>query len=100
MARTVADHLRELGHARNPEIEALRAIVRAAVPEAVEQVKWNAPSCAVDGDHRITFRLRPGDRVQLVLHRGTVDSPDDLDRKAKALGDLARRWVDATRDRA
>ena len=35
-----------------------------------ERIKWNAPSFGVDGDDRVTFKLHPPDRLQLVVHRG------------------------------
>lgn len=80
-------------------------------------MKWNAPSYA----DRVTMRLHPGPRVELVLHRGakprelagfTFDDPGgrvawaapdrgvvvltgpaDLD---DGLTDLVRRWLAAT----
>nr|BFE87193.1 hypothetical protein GCM10020093_097940 [Planobispora longispora] len=33
-------------------------------------MKWNAPSFCYGGTDRVTFLLRPGDRLQLVFHRG------------------------------
>ena len=41
-----------------------------------ERIKWNAPSFCVEGDDRVTFRLQPGDRVELVLHRGVAKRGD------------------------
>lgn len=54
---------------QRPVIDAMRAIVARAVPEAVESVKWNAPSFAT-AEHFATFNLRATSGVQLVLHRG------------------------------
>lgn len=42
-----------------------------AEPDLTEQIKWNAPSFGRDGVDRITFNLRPTDRVQLIFHRGS-----------------------------
>jgi hypothetical protein len=75
-AGDVDDFLRELDHARRPEVEHLRQAILAAAPELTERIKWNAPSFCVDGDDRVTFRLRPGDRVELIFHRGAKKRSD------------------------
>jgi hypothetical protein len=113
-------------HARLAEVRDVRAALLAAMPELTERVKWNAPSLGPDGTDRITFRLQPGDRVELVLHRGTASRPDDgfafddpdgviawaapdrgviVVRDADDLAErrtlivaTCRRWVEATRD--
>ena len=70
MADTVDSYLNALDHARKPEIERLRAIVLASDDELSERVKWNAPSFCSAGDDRVTMRLHPGDRLELIFHRG------------------------------
>jgi hypothetical protein len=119
--------LRALQHSRKDEVEAVREVILSAHPGLTEQIKWNAPSFCIDGDDRITFRLQPGDRVQLVFHRGTrkrADAStfsfqdgagllewvapdrtlvafrdlDDVAAKRPALADLVRRWMTATAD--
>lgn len=113
-------------HGRISEVRALRAALLAGIPGLTERIKWNAPSLGPDGTDRITFRLQPGDRVELVLHRGTsvrtmdgftfddVDgliawaAPDrgvivvrdatDLAARTPAIVATCRRWIDATRD--
>jgi hypothetical protein len=106
-------------------VEAVREIILSAHPGLTEQIKWNAPSFGIDGDDRITFRLQPGDRVQLVFHQGarkrddatsfsfedgsgllewvagdralgTFHGLDDVEAKRAALKDLVRRWMIAT----
>ena len=103
----------------------MREIILSAHPGITEQIKWNAPSFCIDGDDRITFRLQPGDRVQLVFHRGartrddaatfsfedgsgllewvardralvTFRGRDDVTAKRAAFKDLVRRWMIAT----
>lgn len=115
--------LTTLTHARIAEVRALRAAIRAAVPTLTERVKWNAPSFCAAGDYRITFRLQPGDRVELIFHRGAKKRADDFrfddatglvkwaapDRgqvvfrdaadvaeKTPAVQSLARAWIAAT----
>lgn len=121
---TVDAYLDGLDHARKPEIEALRQLILDAVPGLSERIKWNAPSFGKGDDDRITMRLHPGDRLQLILHRGakagaddffrfedpdrllnwaapdrgvvTFRDADDLAAKSAALGEVLRRWVACT----
>ena len=122
---TVEQFMQALDHPLKAEIDALRALVKGANPGLTEQIKWNAPSFAVDGDDRITFKLHPPRHVQLVFHRGakvkdasgftfsdetgliawaatdrglvTIRDMADLEAKRNALVTLINRWVDATR---
>lgn len=71
-------YVETLQHARKSEVLRLHALIVDAVPGLVERIKWNAPSFGVGEDDRITMRLQPGDRVQVVLHRGTKAGTDDL----------------------
>lgn len=71
-------YLDVLEHARKPEILALRRLILEAVPGLAERIKWNAPSFGPGSDDRITMRLHPGDRLQLILHRGAKAGADDL----------------------
>jgi hypothetical protein len=66
----------DLVHSRKPEIEQLRDAILAAPINMTEQVKWNAPSFCCDGDDRVTFRLQPRDRVELIFHRGAKKRAD------------------------
>ncbi len=66
----VADYLDRLQHPRRADILRIRSAILAAEPGLSETVKWNAPNFVLAGEDRVTFRLQPGDRVELVLHRG------------------------------
>ena len=77
-SEAVEAYLDGSSHARLDEVRALRDLVLSADERISEHVKWNAPSFVVDGEDRVTMRLQPGDRVQLVLHRG-VRVRDDVD---------------------
>jgi hypothetical protein len=120
----VDDYLEALQHARKAEVETLRRVILDAVPGLVERVKWNAPSFGLGEDDRITMRLHPGDRLQLILHRGakagaddffrfedpdkllawaapdrgvvTFADADDLAQKAAPLAAVLKRWVATT----
>ena len=117
-------YLDELQHARKAEVAALRLVILSAVPDLVERIKWNAPSFGLGDDDRITMRLHPGDRLQLILHRGakagaddffrfedpdrliawaapdrgvvTFRDADDLASKSAPLSEILRRWVACT----
>ena len=120
----VDTYLDGLQHGRKAEIETLRRLILDAVPDLVERIKWNAPSFGRGEDDRITMRLHPGDRLQLILHRGakagaddlfrfedpeklivwaapdrgviTFRDSDDLTTKSAALPEILRRWVACT----
>ena len=120
---TVAQYLAGLEHPRKNDIERLRSALLAGDPELGERIKWNAPSFGHDGQDRVTFRLQPGHRFELVLHRGvrqrddpflfddpdglltwaasdrgTVRVPDPLsDVEKRQLLAVLRRWLVATR---
>jgi hypothetical protein len=74
------------------KIERLRRAILTAGVELTERVKWNAPSFCAGGDDRITFRLQPGDRIELVLHRGARKRTDtDTFEFADPTGSV--RWI-------
>lgn len=117
-------YLDGLQHARKAEIESLRRAILDAVPGLEERIKWNAPSFGLGEDDRITMRIHPGDRLQLILHRGAKAGADDFFRfedpakllswaapdrgvvtfkdagdlaiKLAALPEVLRRWVACT----
>ncbi len=129
MAATTSDvgtFLATSAHSRLDEVRALRQALLDGIPGLTERIKWNAPSLGPDGTDRLTFRLQPGDRVELVLHRGAAvrgadgfafDDPDgliawstpdrgvivvrdavDLAERTTSIVATCRRWVEATRD--
>ncbi|HZI13566.1 MAG TPA: DUF1801 domain-containing protein [Myxococcus sp.] len=65
----VIGFLRDLEHPLKVEIEAVRQLILEVSPEVRESIKWNAPSFHTT-DHFATFKLRPEDRVTLILHTG------------------------------
>ena len=75
-ADSVDAFMADLRHPLKPGIQRLRAAILASNEAITEHVKWNAPSFCYDGVDRVTFRLQPGDRLQLVLHRGARTRDD------------------------
>lgn len=69
-SQTVDEFMSTLSHRRIDDIRALRRIMMGVDPGVSERVKWNAPSFCWAGDDRITMRLQPGDRLELIFHRG------------------------------
>lgn len=68
-AAAVAQFLQTLDEPLQAEIEQLRAILLNADAGITEQVKWQAPSFCYRGDDRVTMRLHPQHKLQLIFHR-------------------------------
>lgn len=77
--REVDRFMRELDHPLKEGVERLRSAILDSNDEITEHVKWNAPSFRYAGEDRVTFRLYPEDRVQLVFHRGARVRSDSKD---------------------
>lgn len=75
----VDDFMATLDHPLKAGVEQLRTAILASDEAISEHVKWNAPSFRYGGEDRVTFRLRPGDRVQLVFHRGARARSDSAE---------------------
>ena len=114
----------DLEHDRKAEILALRQLILNAVPGVSETLKGTTPAFARGDAERIAMRLHPGNRIQLILHRGTKAGADDLFRfedpnrliawaapdrgvitirdavdlagKSEAISQVLRRWVAMT----
>ncbi|MBU2665578.1 DUF1801 domain-containing protein [Actinoplanes bogorensis] len=88
MPADVEEYLADLQHPLKDGVLRLRAVILAADPGISEHIKWNAPSFRYDGEDRVTFRLQPRGRLQLIFHRGakvradsagfTFDDPSGL----------------------
>ncbi|WP_309122044.1 DUF1801 domain-containing protein [Paenibacillus sp.] len=66
----VAEFLAKLEHPLKREIEEVRKLVLGTGLGFTEQIKWNAPSFAIDGEDRITFQLRGEGLFRLIFHCG------------------------------
>jgi hypothetical protein len=122
--QSVSVFLATLEHSRKAEINRVRNIILGTNADIVEKIKWNAPSFGLEEDDRITFRLQPGDKVDLIFHRGVKPkaldgfaftdetgllkfvAPDrallifsdavDIESKIEKLRWLVRAWIAAT----
>jgi uncharacterized protein YdeI (YjbR/CyaY-like superfamily) len=74
----VDQFLQTLDHPLQAEIEQVRAIILGSDEQITEHIKWNAPSFCYRGQDRVTMKLHPQNRIQLVFHRGAKvkDSQD------------------------
>ena len=70
--RSVPEFLAGLDDGRREQVESLRALVLDSMPGLVEGIKWNSPSYSYNGEDRITFNVRPGLPIRLVLHTGAT----------------------------
>ena len=77
--REVEEFIADSAHPRRDEIELVRQAILSARPDIGEQIKWNTPSFTYVGDDLVTFRLQPGDRIELILHRGAKKKADAED---------------------
>ena len=59
-----------LDHPAKAGVERLRTAFLASNGQLTEHIKWNAPSFRHDGVDRVTFRLHPPTKLQLIFHRG------------------------------
>jgi len=82
MAKTdpeVDEFMERLEHPDREGIDLLRNRILESDDRITERVKWNAPSFCFEGEDRVTFRLKPGNRFQLIFHRG-ANVRDEADR--------------------
>jgi Domain of unknown function (DU1801) len=68
-----------LDHPMKVEIERLRTAILDSDERITEHIKWKAPSFRYAGEDRVTFRLYPPERAQLVFHRGAKPKDDAAD---------------------
>lgn len=72
----VDEYLANLDHPDLAGIAYLREKILQSDDRITESIKWNAPNFRFDGEDRVTFRLKPGNRFQLIFHRGAKTRED------------------------
>jgi hypothetical protein len=78
-APEVDAYLDALDHPLAAEVRALRNDILALDDRFTERIKWKAPSFVVAGDDRVTFALRLGKGLEVILHRGVAVRDDTAD---------------------
>jgi hypothetical protein len=81
-------------HPSGDAINRVRQIIRDAVPDAVESLKWNAPSFSTT-DHFATFFLggkRRAAEFQVILHLGAKPRLDSTVRSRVSDPDALLEW--------
>ncbi|MGC9665162.1 DUF1801 domain-containing protein [Planosporangium sp. 12N6] len=68
-----------LVHPLKEGVEQLRIAILDSNEQITEHVKWKAPSFRYGGEDRVTFKLHPRDRLQLIFHRGAKVRDDSRD---------------------
>jgi hypothetical protein len=59
-----------LNHPFRNEIDLLRQLILETGTGLAENVKWNGPNYAVNNLDRITMKIQPPVKIQLIFHRG------------------------------
>ena len=95
-AQEVDRFMSGLNHPLKEGVEQLRTAILDSNDQITEHIKWNAPSFRYAGEDRVTFRLYPEDRVQLIFHRGSKVRSDAADFTFEDHTGLLR-WVAADR---
>lgn len=62
--------LDRLNHPLRKEIEMLRICILSAGNRLSENVKWNGPNYSFGSEDRITMKIQPPGKIQLIFHRG------------------------------
>ena len=88
--------MKGLNHPLKEEIEQLRAAILNSDDAITEHIKWKAPRFCYAGEDRVTFRLYPAERAQLIFHRGVKVKGDAADFAFEDDAGLLR-WVAADR---
>ncbi|MCP3145355.1 DUF1801 domain-containing protein [Pyxidicoccus xibeiensis] len=122
----VDQFMAKLEHPLKAEIELVRSSILDASKDITEHIKWNAPSFCFKGDDRVTMRLQPKGRLQLIFHRGvkvkdskgftfedssgllewaapdrgvlTLQDMKDVKAKKAALVKVVKQWMKSTSD--
>ena len=120
----VTSFLDALNDPLRAEIDSLRSIILSTTERLHENIKWNGPNYALDGDDRMTMKIQPPKQIQLIFHRGAkklvqpttrlIEDPsgllswkendravasfksiDDIKNNEPAIKDIVLAWLDA-----
>jgi len=80
LSSEVSLFLDNLNHPFRKEIEQLRLYILLADSRLTENIKWNSPNYSFGNDDRITMRIQPPGKIQLIFHRGVKAQVQPYDR--------------------
>lgn len=66
----VTNFLDEQNHPFRAEIDTLRNLILSVDSELSENIKWNGPNFLFKGEDRITLKIQPPTKLQLIFHLG------------------------------
>lgn len=109
------------------EIEKIRSCILHAHNQVTENIKWNGPNYSVNQQDRITLRIHPPSKLQIIFHRGakkqeqpaqklisvehpflswkendravmTFQTVEQIDENSSFLSEFAHQWIEATQE--
>jgi len=80
LSSEVSLFLDNLNHPFRKEIEQLRLYILLADSRLTENIKWNSPNYSFGNNDRITMRIQPPGKIQLIFHRGVKAQVQPYDR--------------------
>jgi hypothetical protein len=86
--KEVTSFLDVQNHPLRKEIEALRKIILDANKSLTENVKWNGPNYCIKLEDRITMKIQPPKKIQLIFHRGAKKQEQPKSRLISTSGNL------------
>ena len=93
----VTTFLTELKHPLIAEIEYLRELILSCDKNISENIKWNGPNYMFKDEDRITMKINPPKKIQLILHRGAKKQAQP---KAKLISNTSKLLDWKENDRA
>jgi hypothetical protein len=82
---------------RDQIADAICAVTSAALPSAIQTIKWNAPNFEINAIDLITLNFSPNNPVRIVFHRA-AKSKDTKSGVRAVLGEIGRlTWATVQR---
>jgi hypothetical protein len=76
----VTKFLDKINHPMRIEIEYLRELILSSNNNLSENIKWNGPNYHLGGEDRITLRINPLNKIQVIFHRGAKKKEQPRDK--------------------
>lgn len=79
----VTAFLDEMNHPLREVIETLRRIILSTDLRLTEGIKWNGPNYSLNGEDRITLKINPPTKIQVIFHCGAKVKEQPAERLLK-----------------